>query len=253
MAGYSGTPHERPRVIVTGSTERGVTAYLAALGLCAPELGPSLLLPQTPLEEVAEALNLAGGVVVTGGVDIHPAEYGDTPNGTETEGVQPDRDRLERVILEGADAAGLPVFAICRGMQMLNVHRGGALLQHIGDTHRDGRPQNDKWMSWHEVDVCEGSRLAALYPARRLSTNSRHHQAVDESRLGRGLRVTARTTGDGVVEAIEADGDRFVLGVQWHPENMALAAEGTPERASAHALFRAFADAVAKYSLIPDA
>jgi putative glutamine amidotransferase len=229
-------------VAVTGSSKRGLTAYLEALGVCLPDVEPLLLLPGMDTRELEAALSRVSSLLVTGGVDIHPSEYGEEPSGTELEHVQPERDSIERRALDFADAQGLPVLAICRGMQMLNVQRGGALLQDIGEAHRDGRAQDDKWMPFHDVAVAE-SRLSGIVGANSIRTNSRHHQALDPARLGRGLVVTGCCPADGIVEAVEAPGERYVVGVQWHPENMALAPEDTVERRAARALFTSFGHA----------
>lgn len=230
------------KVVVTGSSERGLTAYLAALRECVGELEVVMLLAGDGAGPVADAMRGAEGLLVTGGVDIHPLQYGEAPLGTEMENVQPGRDALERRALEVADEKGLPILAICRGMQMLNIHRGGALLQDIPG-HRDGRAQEEKWRAFHGVEVDGAARLAEVLGGTEVQVNSRHHQAVDPARVGEGLRVVGRAD-DGVVEALEGPGERFVVGVQWHPENMALGPEGTDERDQARALFEAFAAAV---------
>lgn len=231
------------RICMTGSSERGVTAYLDALKVCAADLEVSLLLPGQAAGELEAAMAAARGLLVTGGVDIHPREYGRDPAGTEMETVQPERDALERRALRHADSREIPILAICRGMQMLAVHCGGGLLQDIGQLHRDGRLQEEKWRPFHAVEVDPASRLARVLGASRVEVNSRHHQAIDPSRIGSGLSVTARSPLDATIEGVEAPGERFVIGVQWHPENMALGPEATPERAQARALFAAFAEA----------
>jgi len=231
------------KVAISGSSERGLTAYLEALRASVPWLEPVVLLPGARPEDIARAIREAGGLILTGGADIHPGEYGEEPAGTEMEHVQPSRDATERLALAEADELERPVLAICRGMQMLNVHRGGGLLQDIGQAHRDGRAQEEKWRAYHEVEVDGASRLAEVFGDTTAEVNSRHHQAVDPARVGEGLRIVGRCPADGVVEALEGEGSRFVVGVQWHPENMALAPEGTVEREQARALFAAFAAA----------
>lgn len=168
---------------------------------------------------VEACLALAHGVVVTGGAfDIPPEAYGEArrPGMGEEKG---DRTQFEWALLEGALAAGLPVFGVCGGMQLLNVVLGGALIQDIpteveGALVHEQPPPKD--VPSHPIVVEPGSLLAAATGgATEVEVNSTHHQAV--ARLGRGLQVTARAP-DGVVEAVEDPSRPFVVGVQWHPE-----------------------------------
>jgi putative glutamine amidotransferase len=154
------------------------------------------------------------GLLLTGGTDVAPALYKQTK---EDRTDDPDifRDTMEQSLLTDALASGLPVFAICRGMQFFNVFRGGTLQQHIeGHTHPGVK-------NAHTVEVLPATRLAAIVGAGPHSVNSRHHQAV--ARLGKGLVVSARSE-DGIVEALELPGHRFALAVQWHPEDRIHAA-----------------------------
>ncbi len=156
------------------------------------------------------------GVLISGGPDINPARYGQAPH-PETAGISDARDALEIGIIRAAIAASLPVFAICRGHQALNVAFGGSLLQHIdGDGHRahDGGAGASRF---HAITIADGSRLARLVGAGPLRTNSRHHQAVTSDGLAPGLTATAWSP-DGLVEAMESREHRWVMGVQWHPE-----------------------------------
>lgn len=173
-----------------------------------------------PVDELIASLD---GVLLSGGPDVAPARYGAAPHPATDEGDLP-RDELEFTLLRAALARDLPVLAICRGQQLLNVAFGGTLLQHIeGDAHRwrdlgDGTSES----RWHDVVIEPGSRLHALLGARRLSANSRHHQAVLPDGVGEGLVVTAQSD-DGIVEGLEAPGYRWVLAVQWHPEREEVA------------------------------
>ncbi len=160
-----------------------------------------------PVENVAD-LSDVDGLLLAGGTDVDPELYGAAREaGTD----EPDcvRDGLEDALLDEALDRDLPVLGICRGLQFLNVHLGGTLRQHI-DGHK--RP---KVREVHSVAIAPGSRLEAILATREYVVNSRHHQAAD--RVGAGLAVTA-TAPDGVVEALELPGKRFVLAVQWHPE-----------------------------------
>lgn len=230
-----------------GNSQATDETYVAALSR--PEYGLEIcsLLPSTPPDAAAEVLRTCSGLVLTGGADVNPARYGEEPAGAEMRFVSDARDNLELSLLQGADERDLPVFAICRGMQVLNVHRGGALLQHIGESHRDGRAQDEKWRPFHEVALAAGSLHAAIAGSPTVHTNSRHHQALDPARLGRDLMVTGRCANDGVIEAVQGPVGRFLVGVQWHPENMATGPESTPERDQARAYFAAFAAAARGY------
>lgn len=226
-----------------GGSETSNTVYVEALSL--PEFALEVVRLQPEMSEATlrQAIRSVSGLVLTGGVDVHPARYGEEPNGTEMGYVSEARDAMEFTLLDEADRLGLPILAICRGMQMLNVHRGGALLQDIGSAHRDGRTQPEKWRGFHTVAIEPSTKAVTALGGAAVETNSRHHQALDPARLGRGLRVTGRCVIDDVIEAVEEGGSRFVLGVQWHPENMALGPHDTPERGHARRLFAAFAEA----------
>lgn len=148
------------------------------------------------------------GLLLTGGADVEPARYGAEPDGNGD--YEPRRDELELTLLAAALDVGLPVLGICRGLQVLNVHAGGTLVQHL-PSH--ARFDVDPAQVTHQVTSEPGSRLHELYgPV--VDVNSLHHQAVEA--VGRGLAVTGRAD-DGTVEALELDGSS-VLAVQWHPE-----------------------------------
>jgi gamma-glutamyl-gamma-aminobutyrate hydrolase PuuD len=188
------------RVGVTYRFEDKAQPYLNALR--AAGLDPVSLVP-------GQSASLAGldGLCLSGGTDIAPSRYGARVH-PETEDPDTERDALESALLEQALARDLPVLAICRGAQLLNVVLGGTLVQHLETV--------DKHRAAHTVAIEGGTLLASAIGAGRKEVNSRHHQAVDA--VGRGLTVAARAD-DGVVEAIEFRGRRFVLGVQWHPED----------------------------------
>jgi putative glutamine amidotransferase len=150
-------------------------------------------------------------LVLSGGTDIEPARFGQLAH-PQTGEPDVERDELEAGLLREAIEADLPVLCICRGMQMLNVVLGGDLNQHVQDHPRTKGYDEDV----HEVTVHAATKLAEVLGCERKQVNSRHHQAV--KRLGEGLRVTALAA-DGVVEGIELAEARFVVGVQWHPED----------------------------------
>jgi putative glutamine amidotransferase len=181
--------------------------------------GIPVLLPPAP--GIAAALGRLDGLILTGGGDLDPAAYGAEPS-PQTSRVHPERDQAELELLAAALAAGLPVLGICRGMQLLNVARGGTLCQHLADGGH--RPSPGTFGS-HPVRLAAGSLLASVLqpgdgPAGlTLDVPTAHHQGID--RLGDGL-VPAAWAEDGVIEAVEpAPGPSqppFLLAVQWHPE-----------------------------------
>ena len=162
------------------------------------------------------------GLLLTGGADVDPGRYGETRHPTVTD-VDGGRDAYEIALVSAALAADLPLLAICRGLQVMNVAGGGSLIQdlpsQIGTAVAHQVPEPKDAIA-HDVGVMPGSRLAevmgAAVVAGRLPVNSRHHQAV--GRIGAGFVVTA-TAPDGVIEALELPQARFCVGVQWHPEN----------------------------------
>jgi len=160
------------------------------------------------------------GLLLLGGGDLHPEEYGQDRRQT-VYGVVPHRDRFELALARAAVARGVPTLAICRGLQVLNVALGGSLDQDITDRAGvldHGKPGVPGGSSVHDIELDPGSRLAEAMQVTQATCSSHHHQAVD--RAGDGLRVTARAR-DGVVEGIELDGDAWIVGAQWHPEDTA--------------------------------
>jgi len=168
----------------------------------------------------------ATGFILTGGVDIDPACYHETPH-PRVKRTDHSRDEFELVLLGQALVYDIPILAICRGHQLLNVAFGGGLLQHIdGDGHVADYRSEGFPSRWHEVSVRQGSRLHAALslPAGQAGAagtlvNSRHHQAVTPERLAPRLEVVARSP-DGLVEGVESLAHRWVVGVQWHPERL---------------------------------
>lgn len=192
-----------------GGSYRAGERYLQAIsraggaGVIAPPIAGAI-------DQTLSLLPRVDAVVLHGGGDLDPARYGQTARTGELYGVERVHDDVELAVCLEAIARDLPVLAICRGMQVLNVALGGTLHQHIGDAHR---------AQTHEVEVVAGSRLAESVGGPRLpGCPCIHHQAVD--RLGGGLVVTA-STDDRVVHALEHEASRWVVGVQWHPEDAA--------------------------------
>lgn len=187
--------------------------------------------------EFGATLDGFSGLVLMGGTDVNPRLYGEAPH-PETESPDDLRDSQESALIHEALDRDVPILAMCRGMQILNVAHGGTLVQHLTnlELHRQ-RPQ-DKSRNAHEISILLGSRLASIAGSNlRQAVNSRHHQAIH--RAGTDLIVSAISTGDQVIEAVERPDRRFVVGVQWHPENQTAAENGLAQR-----LFGAFAAAL---------
>ena len=188
-----------------------------------------------PSADVEAALAGIDGLLLTGGNDVAPTRYGEAPHSTFVE-AEPGRDEFELKLVAGARARNLPIFAICRGVQLLNVACGGALVQDIPSQvagalpHSLTVPPHESYSLAHEVWLDKGTLLSNLMGERLSDTdacdvNSRHHQAVKQAAPG---LVVSATAPDGVIEAIEDPAARFCLGVQWHPENFWRTGEFRP-------------------------
>jgi putative glutamine amidotransferase len=231
----------RPTIVINTDYHTdymGVPAYMVQIGYVdcvAAAGGLPLVAPCVSDEEVrAQYVKSADGFFFIGGGDVPPALYGAEPHHT----VKPQADeraRVDQALVRAALDGTCPVLGICGGHQLLHIARGGSLIQHLETADAHVAPNE------HDIDIVPGSRLAGICSANRISVNSRHHQAVDPSTLHESYRVTARS-GDGVVEAIEAADERFVLGVQWHPE-FTSATGALPDPAMAAALFGHFIEA----------
>jgi putative glutamine amidotransferase len=221
----------RAPVGITNCGEAKILAYETALR--AAGLDPVRLTP-------GESVSLDGlyGLLLSGGRDLDSRRYGQEPH-SETQAPDSARDEIETCILAEALAMDIPVFAICRGMQLLNVHLHGTLDQHLPavSLHRQVFPEDPpgQQRGVHNVIVRPGTALAAIVGTGPIPVNSRHHQAVAE--LGAGLTLSG-ISDDGIPEAVEYPARRFVLGVQWHPEDRIEVSEADL------ALFKAFAAAV---------
>jgi putative glutamine amidotransferase len=177
--------------------------------------GLPLLLPTLEPSRVGDALDAVDAVLLSSGGDVDPACYGQQPS-EHLYGVDGTRDAWELALVEAALRRAVPVLAICRGAQVLNVARGGTLLQDLPSVtdamHRDAERFAEVV---HPVELDADSRVAHVMGGHQVGVNTLHHQAVD--RIGSGLRVVGRAA-DGTIEAIETDDGSAVLGVQWHPE-----------------------------------
>jgi putative glutamine amidotransferase len=215
------------RAGLTYSEEERTQPYRAALVAAGVE--PVLISPDDP-----HSLDGLDGLVLSGGIDLNPALYGEARH-PEADEPSDARDRLELDLLRAALERDLPVLAICRGMQLFNVAHGGTLDQHVASYRKHQRYDRAKSDPVHNVEVEAGSRLAAAIGAGAVAVNSRHHQAVKE--IGQQLVATARDE-DGLVEGLERADKKFAVAVQWHPEDQAAS---DPTQAK---LFSAFAEAL---------
>jgi putative glutamine amidotransferase len=178
---------------------------------------PFVLAPGKP-GDAAAFLDRLDALLLSGGSDLDPELYG-RPRHPKLGKVIRERDDFDLALCREALRRDLPVLAICRGHQVLNVATGGTLVQdlpsEIGSMEHDRRRQ--RWETAHEVRILPGTRLREILGRETVSVNSFHHQAVDD--LGKGVVVSARSAQDDVVEGIEMPGHRFMVGVQWHPES----------------------------------
>jgi putative glutamine amidotransferase len=195
-----------------------------------------LVLPPMPPAELAPVLDAVSGVILTGGEDFDPSEYGAKPHAAAGK-PHPKRDKCEIALARAARERGLPTLAICRGIQAVNVALGGTLIQDIPSQRPSNinHDQSDaRAARLHAVSLTSGSKVAAAVGATEITVNTSHHQAIDT--LASGLRITGRAP-DGIIEAVEWTGDDWwMLGVQWHPEELVDDA-----KAWDRGLFKAFA------------
>ena len=203
---------------------------------------PALLPLHAPQADLAALFTRLDGLLVTGGPDVDPARFGEKRSPA-CGSLLPARDEAELLLISLADRADKPVFGICRGMQVMNVARGGTLHQDIPEDfgipverHRQTAPYE---VMTHDVKVEPDTRLARILKGRTTcAVNTMHHQCV--KRLGEGLVLNARSSEDDIIEAFDDPSKRFFFGVQWHPEMLAEAHE------EALALFEAFVLAAAE-------
>lgn len=211
-------------------------AYVRALESAG--LVPIVVPPLSDPAASARVLDVVAGLVLTGGEDVDPSRYGEDPH-PELGPVNCSRDETELALLARARELDLPTLAICRGVQVVNVGLGGTLVQDLPSQRVDasGHELDEERSSRvHGVRVDPASRLASIVGAQSLGVNSIHHQAVD--RLGNAMRVNARAD-DGTIEGVESDDPSWwMIGVQWHPEELTATPEPWDRR-----LFAAFAAA----------
>lgn len=209
------TMPEKPRIgLTTTKPESDKFAnYVRAI-----EKAGGAVVPIVPGRTSADAaLQDLDGIILTGGGDVDP-EFYRAEKHANTSDIDRARDELEIELVRRVRHEGLPTLCVCRGLQVLNVAFHGTLTQHLPDEVGEGVPHVGALGKdgVHPVDVDAGSHLARILGATRTSPASSHHQAIDD--LGHGLRVVARSPDDGVIEAVEAEGHPWLIGVQWHPE-----------------------------------
>lgn len=176
---------------------------------------PVVLAPSSQPGQAERGCEICQGVLLSGGGDVDPCYWGETPSPA-LGCVSPVRDYYEISLTRAALASGKPILGICRGMQVMNVAKGGTLCQDLqtGMSHQQNAPRSHLF---HDIFIDKESRLGGIFLTDRLGVNSFHHQSVQ--RLAQDFKVTA-TSLDGTIEAIEMHGDTFVVGVQWHPEDL---------------------------------
>jgi putative glutamine amidotransferase len=189
----------------------------------ATETAGGLPVVLAPVSEglIEPLLDRLDGLILSGGSDVDPALYGEQPH-PKLGRVVRERDDFELALTRKALARDLPILAICRGHQVLNVAMGGTLIQDIasqwrGSAAHDHDSRRERWLRAHEVRILPGTRVREILGKDVVAVNSFHHQAVRD--LGEGLVVSAISSDDRVVEAVEKPSASFVLGVQWHPES----------------------------------
>ncbi|MBV9301861.1 MAG: gamma-glutamyl-gamma-aminobutyrate hydrolase family protein [Acidobacteriaceae bacterium] len=215
------------RVLIPYSHAKKVIAYADAARAAG--------LTSEPVEaKGAVSINGFAGLLLMGGADVNPRLYGDEVH-RKTERPEDERDRVELDLIHEAIQRDLPIVAICRGLQILNVYHGGTLIQHLSTAERHDPDHTNAALIAHEVTIEPGTLLADIAGANSLQVNSRHHQAAN--RIGAGLHISARDSEDGTVEALERRDKQFVLAVQWHPEDQVF------KRPEQMRLFQRFAEA----------
>lgn len=213
---------DEERTLYNGRTllymEQSMGEWLLRYGAGVPLMIPGAAPGHDVVIEADDVAEVIDGLVIQGGVDVAPQSYGQQPLCPEWSG-DPIRDRYELDLLKACLDRDRPILGICRGHQVLNVALGGTLFQDIATevngalNHRDRERYHEHT---HEVVFESGARFRQLFGASKGRVNSVHHQAINE--LGTGLSVEARSPDDGVIEAVRLRGDRYAVGVQWHPE-----------------------------------
>lgn len=171
------------------------------------------------LEDIDRHLDIINGLIFTGGEDVSSLLFGEEPM-KEVDTICMARDKMEMELFKRAYERGIPILGICRGMQLINVSLGGTLYQDINIQLPDSlghRCTFNIHQGYHNINILDNSILFNIFNVKKLAVNSNHHQSI--KKLGENLRTTSITS-DGIIESIESINDKFVLGVQFHPEAM---------------------------------
>ncbi|MEC7820432.1 MAG: gamma-glutamyl-gamma-aminobutyrate hydrolase family protein [Actinomycetota bacterium] len=179
--------------------------------------GTGIIIPQQNTLNIDSLMSIVDGLIITGGGDINPELYNE--KNTHSKNISDERDNLEMSLLSLAEKNRIRTLAICRGNQMLNVYKGGNLIQDIPSKFNDVNSHDeihDKTSEHvHDVHIDKKSKLYGILDEQTIHVNSIHHQCVNE--LGEGITISAKSS-DGIVEGIETSSDWEAIGIQWHPE-----------------------------------
>ncbi|MET3575191.1 gamma-glutamyl-gamma-aminobutyrate hydrolase family protein [Bhargavaea ullalensis] len=218
----------KPIIGVTAQTQDNLYDYKLQpvyISAILQEGGIPVVLPIVPPEEVGEVLDLVDGIVMTGGWDIDPDYYGEEPH-PGTGRLNFEMDEFDSTVVKQVIARDMPFFGTCRGMQMLNVVTGGTLYQSVLDQLDNPvkhKQEHGRKFPVHHVEITGGKLLKPLFENGRTRVNSSHNQGAKT--VGEGVTIAAKAP-DGLIEAIELEDKRFILGTQWHPENFAVNGHG---------------------------
>ena len=181
--------------------------------------GVAKLITPSNFDSVSETINNIDGLMLAGGADVHPKHYGEDSDAESGSWYNEDLDDMEIAILGSALETDLPILAICRGMQVLNVSMGGSLIQHINGHNIEQVEGGDLLSSYHRIFLSPGCKLSATVGSGGfVRVNHRHHQGIAEAQKSDDLMASAWSMEDGLIEGLESPNHRWVLGVQFHPE-----------------------------------
>ncbi|MFJ7735037.1 gamma-glutamyl-gamma-aminobutyrate hydrolase family protein [Lysinibacillus sp. NPDC097287] len=235
----------KPIIAITACAEDDLSSRLnAAYSKSVLEAGGiPMILPFGVEADVAQILSISDGLLLSGGHDVHPFHFGAEPS-PKLGQIYPERDTVELTLTNAAIARQMPIFGICRGIQLLNVALGGTLYQDIDSEYHSSKllkhtQQAARGVATHYVNIEQDNVLMQIVEREQIAVNSYHHQAINV--VGETLKVVAKSN-DGIIEAVSHQSLPFCLAVQWHPEEQALAGDEVAKK-----LFNAFVEASLKY------